>query len=228
MPERAVQQTHRRVVAAFDFDGTVTRRDTLLPFLRFLCGARAVTETMLRHSARLSIAVALDQHARRAELKEQVLRELLVGRTHDEVRTAGELFARRLRRGSRLRPDVLSRWRWHRRQGHEVVVVSASLDAYVGPFCRLMGGMGSADVLATRLTAGADGSLTGGFDGLNCRGAEKMRRLHEWGLEPDAVLWAYGNSSGDRELLDAAHVPHSLGRRGRLPSPPATTRHDRD
>ena len=50
--------------------------------------------------------------------------------------------------------------------------------------------------------------------GPNCRGAEKVRRLTDWlGGEAPGRLWAYGNSSGDRELLAAAHEPTWVGRR---------------
>lgn len=207
-----MQETDRSVVAAFDFDGTLTRRDTLLPFLRFLCGARAVTQTMARHSLVLSVAIALDRHEQRSGVKEKVLRDLLTGHDYDEVKAAGERFARELSEASRLRGDMVSRWRWHAERGHEIVVVSASLEAYITPFAEQLGG---ASVLATRLFADEHGVLTGDFDGFNCRGAEKVRRLREWGLRPDAELWAYGNSSGDRELLTAAHVAHRVRRRGR-------------
>jgi phosphatidylglycerophosphatase C len=59
------------------------------------------------------------------------------------------------------------------------------------------------------------GRLTGRMVGANCRGAEKVRRLTTWlDGEPPTRLWAYGNSSGDRELLAAADEPTWIGRRG--------------
>lgn len=214
-----MQEQHRRVVAAFDFDGTLTRRDTLLPFLRFLCGPRAVTRTLARHSFVLGVAMAFDRNAQRAGVKERVLRELFAGRDHHEVLAAGADFARRLSHPSRLRGDMVSRWRWHADQRHAIVVVSASLEAYIAPFAQALGGAG---VLATRLSVDQRGRLTGDLDGFNCRGAEKVRRLRAWGVDPDVELWAYGNSSGDRELLAAAQVSHRVGRGGRLKTPPET------
>lgn len=205
------------VIAAFDFDGTLTHRDTLLPFLRFLCGPRALTRSLLRHSLSLGAAVTLDQPAQRDGVKERVLRELLAGRGHDDVQAAGERFARRLGQGppgTRLRATPISRWHWHRERGHDLVIVSAALEAYVAPFARALGG--GATVLATRLLVAENGALTGGLAGLNCRGAEKVRRLREWNPRPDAELWAYGDSSGDRELLAAADVGRRVGPGGRI------------
>lgn len=212
-----MREPRRRVVAAFDFDGTLTRRDTLIPFLRFVCGTSAVNRRLAYHSIPLGAAIALDRRARRSEIKEKMLRELFTGRSRDDVEAAGERFAHRLGEGSRLRPDIVSRWHWHREQGHELVIVSASLEAYLQPFARSMGG---GHVLGTRLHAAADRTLTGNFDGFNCRGAEKVRRLREWGVSPAAELWAYGDSSGDRELLAAAGAPHRVSRGARCPTPP--------
>lgn len=217
-----MQQTGTWVVAAFDFDGTLTRRrHSLLPFLHFLCGPRALARTLTAHGGKLGAGVALDVFdagARRARAKEDMLRDLLLGRRHEDVWDAGDAFARRLAAGPGLRPELVSRLRWHREQGHEILIVSASLEAYVEPFATALGG---AHVLATKLRNAPDGTLTGELDGVNCRGAEKVRRLREWGLSPDIELWAYGDSSGDRELLQAAHVPHRVGRGARCPTPPS-------
>ena len=67
--------------------------------------------------------------------------------------------------------------------------------------------------MATRLAVGADERLTGGLDGPNCRGPEKVRRLHDWidathGGRSVVELVAYGDSSGDREMLADADEPH--------------------
>jgi phosphatidylglycerophosphatase C len=72
---------------------------------------------------------------------------------------------------------------------------------YLGPLGRRLG----ADaVLATSLEIGDDGHLTGGLEGANVRGAEKVRRLGQWLGHDTCELWAYGDSEGDRELLAAA------------------------
>src|SRR5690606_33862516 len=87
-------------------------------------------------------------------------------------------------------------------------LVSASYDAYL---LGLAEALGAEAVLSTRLEV-CDGTCTGHLAGANCRGPEKVRRLHAWlaeqGLDRSAVtVWAYGDSNGDRELLaDADHA----------------------
>ena len=110
---------------------------------------------------------------------------------------------------------MLARLRWHLREGHDVVIVSASPQLYVDVVVEMFdvdGGLG------TRLAVDARGRLTGSYLGKNCRGKEKLRRLNEWtqsrfgDVEP--TLYAYGNSRGDRRLLRAAAFPYNVGRMG--------------
>ncbi|HEV2427700.1 MAG TPA: HAD-IB family phosphatase, partial [Acidimicrobiales bacterium] len=82
----------------------------------------------------------------------------------------------------------------------------------------IAGALGVDAVIATRLAVDDDGRLTGRYDGLNCRGEEKRRRVLEWrASRPDpGPLVAYGNSRGDRRLLAAADVGVDVGRLGRF------------
>ena len=193
-----------RQVAAFDFDGTITRRDTLVPFLRRLRGGPRAT------AAFASAAPALATGGREA-YKAAVLRRLLAGMPAEHLQREALAYGAGLHR--QFRPEALERIRWHQGEGHEVVIVSASLRAYLDPVVDQLGLDG---VCAVELEVGDDGLLTGRMVGRNCRGAEKVHRLTTWldGESPER-LWAYGNSSGDKELLAAAHDPTWLGRRRR-------------
>ena len=88
--------------------------------------------------------------------------------------------------------------------------MSASPELYVTPIGRRLG---FDTVLATRLEVDADGRLTGRLLGPNCRGPEKVMRLREWRGEGLALAYAYGDSSGDREMLDLAMTAVRVGRR---------------
>lgn len=188
-----------RRIAAFDFDGTVSRRDCLVPFLLRVGGIVRFALAMLAEAPRL-VGVALKRTSR-DDLKAAVFARILRGRSVHDVEAAGEAFAAEIV-ADRLRPDTLARIEEHRSRGDELVMVSASLDVYLRHVGRALGFDG---VCAVELEA-ADGVLTGVMDGGNVRGAAKVVRLERWLGEPvDAVeLWAYGDSPGDAELIAAA------------------------
>jgi HAD superfamily hydrolase (TIGR01490 family) len=199
-----------RPIAAFDFDGTVTRRDTMMPFLRLVAGTRRVAGAAFADLPRLAL-VGLRVGDRDAA-KDRVLRRLLEGRSVGEVLAAGRAYAEAVL-AAELRAAALERIAWHRDQGHELVLVSASLDAYldvIGPE------LGFDQVLCTRLEV-RNGYLTGAMVGGNCRGAAKIARLRVACLDLAArEMWAYGDSAGDRAMLSAANHAWWMTRRGAL------------
>lgn len=192
-------------VAAFDFDGTLTERDTVVPFLRRFTSRRHLALALLPRTLRLlPIAARRDRDRLRAIATELVFRD----RPADEVERHAAAWGREIAAGQ-LRPDTVERLRWHLDNGHDVVIVSASYEPYV----RVVADeLGDVDVLATGIDV-VDGRCTGELAGANCRGAEKVRRLEGWlaarGVERhDVTIHAYGNSAGDRELLAWADHPH--------------------
>jgi phosphatidylglycerophosphatase C len=217
-PEEPAGVAGRATVAAFDFDGTLTDAGSAFPFLVSMRGLWPVLRAFARnHPALLKAALVGGTAA--DEVKEKIFIRLLGGLPVEQVdRRSADFAARHLRR--HLRDDVHRRLDWHRRQGHHTVIVSASPESYVGPAGEILGVDG---VVATRLAVGGGGLLTGGYEGKNCRGAEKYARLvghlrargllsNNGGEQP--VLWAYGNSRGDLRLLNAADHGVDVGRLG--------------
>ena len=208
-----------RRIAAFDFDGTLTRRDTLVPFLVRACGARAVAGAVSRVAPRAARArlgrLEAEIHHRDAT-KAALLRELLAGREAAWLARAGQDYARTLPR--RIRPEMAHQLAWHRAHGHELVIVSASLLAYLEPYAH---SEGFDHVIAVGMEVDRSGLLTGRMTGPNVRGPEKVVRLEAWlAGDPPGLLWGYGNSNGDAELLALAHVPVWVGGADRLPVGP--------
>lgn len=193
-----------RTVAAFDFDGTLTHRDTLVPFLMRVRGRIAVTRALLATASLLARAPLGNEARHRA--KEALLIATLRGWWIEELQPLADAYAQHVL-DTQLRPDRVARLRWHLQQGHDVVIVSASPELYVAQVAALLD---CTATLATRLELDARGRLTGRiFDG-NVRGPVKERRLREW-LGPSPVhLWAYGDSGGDSEMLAMAGIATRL------------------
>ena len=155
------------IVAAFDFDGTLTRRDTLIPFLVFVRGPWVVSAALLVCLPRLA-GMALGGGSRQ-KAKEQLLRICLRGKSKQELAQAGEAFARQ-RLPRLMRPEALQRLQWHVSRGDTCVIVSASLDLYLSPWGDENGFQA---VICSRLDFDQRDMATGNLDGANCRGVEK-------------------------------------------------------
>jgi phosphatidylglycerophosphatase C len=201
-------------LAAFDFDGTLTEGGSVFGFLVALAGrtavlsATAVLAPRLAHAALVGGTVA-DQ------AKERLFERALGGTPIERVEKVATWYGQE-HVADHIRPEVRDRLDWHRRRGDRVVIVSASPEVYVSVAGDRLGADG---VIATRLEVGESGTLTGRYDGANCRGEEKLRRLRQWIDESAATpenLWAYGNSRGDLKMLQAADVGVNVGRLGRL------------
>ncbi|MFM8529554.1 MAG: HAD-IB family hydrolase [Ilumatobacteraceae bacterium] len=196
-----------RIVAAFDLDKTLTTRDCVLPFL-WRAGRWGFAGHLIVRLPTLFIAgLRRDRDRAKAILTRSALR----GRVADEIGELGREFADHVV-SSWLRPDTTARLRWHLGVGHDVVIVSASYEAYVRHIAERLG---ARTALATRLAVDTAGLCTGDLDGDNCRGSEKVSRLRTWfadeGLTPE-VIYAYGDSGGDRHLLEMASYPHLVGK----------------
>jgi phosphatidylglycerophosphatase C len=189
---------HPRIVAAFDFDGTITTLDTLRDFVLFAVGPARYAAGALR-AAPWAIG-ALARVCDRGSAKERFLAATIGGMPRPELEaTARRYVAQRL--PAVVRPEMLARIRQHGQLGHELVLVSASPTLYLAPWAAQAG---FDAVLATELDYGDD-AFTGRLCGPNCWGPEKVRRLRQWfGGDRPGVLYAYGDSRGDREMLALA------------------------
>ena len=203
------------VVAAFDLDGTLTKGGSVFKWLRYVAGSVATFRSTLWRSGPIAWgALRSGNAADRA--KESLFHAVLAGRKKNDVEELSRTFADE-HLSNRVRPDVLDRLQWHLKNGHHVVIVSASPEMYVQ---KIAGQLGVHSAIGTKLATDPLDRLTGGYLGKNCRGEEKLRRLNLWidqlDLPGDSTIFAYGNSRGDRRMLSAATVAVDVGRLGRF------------
>lgn len=184
-------------IHAFDFDGTLTKRDTLIEFIRFAKGDKFFLKCMAIHLPQL-LAMKAGLMSNRT-VKEKVFSYCFKGMTLNAFNDLCRHFA--ASSTSLTRPDGLQLIRKLAAEGCNIVIISASIDNWVRPF---FNGINGVTILGT-LVEERDGILTGRFASDNCYGMEKVNRLKD--LYPDRRsyrLTAYGDSRGDIQLLDFA------------------------
>lgn len=189
-----------QAIVAFDFDGTLTVRDSFTGFLRKRAGRRRWALGLVR-LAPATAAYARDRD--RGAIKAAAVKEFLEGVSRSDLEADAEAYAVRAWR-KLMRPDALETWNdWGQQEAHRVIV-TASPALTVAPFARRLGAEG---LLGTDLTFDADDRLTGAFESPNCRGEEKVRRLRAAYGPALRLAAAYGDTSGDAEMLAIAERP---------------------
>lgn len=189
----------KKVVAAFDFDGTITTKDTLFDFLKFYKGGFALWLGMIAVSPYL-LAYSLGLITNH-EAKEKLLAYFIKGKSFDDFLKKCEEYESQI--NEICHQQTLDRMKWHQDQGHEVLIISASLEDWIKPWAV---SKGVSTVLATQIEVKGD-VITGRFSSQNCFGQEKVNRLKAIYPIKNYLLYAYGDSSGDKELLEYADFP---------------------
>ena len=187
-----------RDLALFDFDGTITTRETFPDFIRRAIpprrralGTAVFAPLLIGYKLKL-----VPVHALRTALVRYAFSRVPLA----EVEAAGASLAADLL-PTLVRPAMQARIDWHRARGDTVVVVSGGFDVYLAPWCRAQG----LDWICSSLEA-RDGVLTGRYAGAQCVADEKARRVRErYDLAGYRAVHAYGDTHEDHALLALAH-----------------------
>jgi len=186
-------------MALFDLDGTLTWRDTLLPFLLGFLARRP-------HRAlgiwRLPFALlSYWQDRDHGALKSRVIRMIMGGERRAVIDAWAEAFVDNLKPKRRFRPLALAVVEAHRAAGDRLVLMSASPDLYVPRIGRLLG---FERTVCTEIQWRGD-RLDGHLKTANRRGEEKLRCM-TWLREqyPALPIIAYGNSASDLDHMRQA------------------------
>ena len=178
-------------IYAFDFDGTLTTKDTLIEFIRYSKGSMALGLGFMRY-AHLLVLMKIGLYPN-YKAKQKVFAHFFKDTTLDDFNALCKAFA--ASSSHLLRPNAIEAINHAIKEGSEVLIVSASIDNWVQPF------FPQVKVVGTQIEV-IDGKLTGRFLSKNCYGQEKVNRiLSLYPNRHDYHLTAYGDSRGDKEML---------------------------
>lgn len=194
-------EADKQILSVFDFDGTLTRHDSFIPFLKFAFGRRKFARKMLRLV--IPSVQCFRRRLTRDELKEVLITTFLAGCDEKWVQDKAEAYC--LRTWKKLmRPAGLMAVAAERASGAEVTLCSASPMIVLRPFAEKLG----IKLIGTELES-KDGVLTGRIVGHNCRCIHKINRLEAvYGPLSHYHLRAWGDTRGDYELLATASDAH--------------------
>ena len=184
----------KKRIVCFDFDGTLTTRDTLLLFIRFACGRWAFLWGLLCFAPLLMLMKLRLYH--NGKTKQKLFSHFFRGWTIDDFNDICQRFADSYRH--LLRSQTVESLHQAQQNGTSVFIVSASIVNWVQPF------FPDVRVVGTQIEV-QNGVLTGRFLTPNCYGPEKVRRMTDIiGDRSSFYITAYGDSRGDLEMLQWA------------------------
>lgn len=187
----------KTAIALFDFDGTITTKDSLAEILKFIRGDFNYYLGILILSPIIALykIKILSNH----KAKEILLTYFLKGMNGDEFNAKCVEFSE-TKLPEILNNNALFEVRKHLSNNVPVVVISASAENWVKPWCEKQ----NIKCLSTKLEI-KNGKLTGNIEGLNCSGDEKVRLINsQYNLQAFKNIYAYGDSSGDLPMLNLA------------------------
>ena len=188
----------QKVLALFDFDGTLTHRDSLLDFIVYVFGwPRVLLGGFILLPVLLGYMFGVIKND---DAKRKVIQFFLAGKNYQDMKDKGDAYGRD-RLPKILRKEALDKFRWHKQQGHRVFIVTASSEIWLGAWAASE----QLELIGTRYQV-VDGLLTGCYQGLNCHGQEKVKRIQDAiNLEYYDDVYAYGDTSGDLPMLSLAN-----------------------
>ena len=187
-----------KTLVLFDFDGTLTKRDTFLQFIFFSQGyLKGLGGFLIFSPFGLLFFLKIVSGAK---LKEKMVSYFFKGMSHDELRTQGKKFIENLNLTSGFNDPIMKSLTKYKVDGVEVCIVSASLDIWIEPFCKQF----DLNHLCTELNF-ENGKCRGTFKTPNCNGVEKAIRIKQkYNLKEYSTIIAYGNSGVDRAMFELA------------------------
>jgi phosphatidylglycerophosphatase C len=188
----------KQQLVLFDFDGTITTHDTLAEFMiyyhgkpKYYLGLSVLSPIMILYTTKL---------IKNWKAKQYFLSWFLKGSDAKDFKKKCFEFSKQVI-PKLIRPGVFEAIKQYKQAGATIAIVSASAQDWVQPWCDEHG----LQCIATRLEV-ENNKITGKILGKNCHGPEKVCRIKEsFDLSSFEEIIAYGDTSGDKEMLALAH-----------------------
>lgn len=189
----------KTTIAVFDFDGTLTQKDTLFEFIKFSKGKFQFYGTFLLFLPLLVIMKL--RLLPNWQVKQLIFSFLYKNVSISEFDLWGIYFVHEI--DKILRPKALETLKQHKENGDKIVIISASIENWIIPWAKKQD---IDTVLATKIEIFNKGNISGSFLTKNCYGQEKVNRFLEmFPNRNDYYIIAYGDSRGDKEMIEFAN-----------------------
>lgn len=191
------------VVAFFDFDNTLVKKDSLLAFLKhYFSFSTLVLKSILFLPSLLQYKLKLIDNS---EAKERLFKCFFKNEQQFEFENKAKRFSIEWI-PKNLNLVAMEKLQWHLKKKHKVFIVTASISDYIQPWCT----KNNILLISTELEK-INNIITGSFSTNNCYGPEKVNRIKEVvDLNKVKSSYAYGDSEGDLQMLEL--VEHSFYR----------------
>ena len=184
-------------LALFDFDGTLTTKDSFIAFIKYYHGTARLLMGLV-----LNLPVLLIYKARLLpnwKAKERIMQYFFGGVDLVKFNQKAREFSI-VEIPKMLKNDMIEHLSRHKEVGNDVFLVSASFENWLIPWAERLG----LTVIGSRVES-TSSKVTGKIDGKNCYGPEKVIRVQQQvDVSKYEKIYSYGDSRGDREMLALA------------------------
>lgn len=190
-----------KTLALFDFDGTITSKDSMFDFLKYASG-KGTFYLKLFQSIPDFVLMLLKVNSN-SLTKQKLLRRFLTHKPTTFWKNSAQHYAAN-ELNKIVKASALEALTMHQQKNHRVIIVSASAKLWLKDWCQSL----NVELLATELET-INGFYTGKILGQNCNQQEKVTRVKNLvNINDYAQIIAYGDSKGDIEMLSIATQAH--------------------
>lgn len=188
-------------IAAFDFDDTITRKCTFVGIMVYLVG---LDKFLLKMAVLLPDVISYKLgYLSNSAIKKKMFTRFFAGMKESDYKKFCRQYSEKVV-DSIVAEKAREKIRWHKENGHKLVIVTASMEDWIKPWAE----KNDFELVLSTKPEVKEGLLTGDFANNNCFGEEKVKRLLEkYPNRKEYILYAYGDSDGDKALLEYADYP---------------------